>query len=145
MPRALEPNQRFSVVLDFDKAKPEDQQPRFWFRALSLRDYRALYSKVEALEESENTDQAYQRMMECLSFGLVGWENMVDPQTGEEIAFDIDTLPDIVDPFETRELVYAMAHQNRVSVEDKKNSASSPSSNAESSAENADPDAAKPN
>lgn len=100
MPRALEPNQRFSVVLDSDADKPAAVQPTFWFVSKSVRDFKATRERVLADDAANAWDATLSLLKTC----LVDWTNMIDPTTGEAIPFNADELDRLVDFGEANEL-----------------------------------------
>lgn len=122
MPRALEPNQRFPYVLQFDRDKPEGEQPTFWFRSLSMREWKTLARLYDALDQ-DNVVKRLDDVIAAIRIGLVGWNNLIDPDTGEQIPYAPDELERLIDPFEANELFEALVGQNRATADDKKNSA----------------------
>ena len=123
MPLILESGGTFKVVLESDKDKPEDKQPYFEFRYLSGRDWKKLADTADKIEQAKSGSAAIDVVFELLNMGLAGWGNMVDPGTGEEIAFDKDELERIVTIIEASELLQKFRNQG-VEVEDLKNSES---------------------
>lgn len=129
MPRPLEPNQRFPVVLEFDKDKPAETRPTFWFRSLSAREWRKL------LREGQANESKLDAALCVLQAALVGWDHMV--RDGEPVPFNAAELDTIIDTDEVAELFGAF----QLTLEDKKKSASQHLSKPASSA----PDAATVN
>lgn len=121
MPIALEPGGRYPVVLEIDKDKPAATRPTFYFRALSGRKIKEATSYLAELKESANDDMAFVKFFDAVRVGLVGWEHMIDPETGEPIAYDPQELDALVTPHEAMELFYKMIEVGAVPA---KNSAS---------------------
>lgn len=113
MPRALEPNSRFPVVLESDEQKPAAKRPTFWCVSKSVRDWIA---KRDELLEAGTTD-AWAMTIELLKPVVVGWDHMIDPETNEPIPFDLDQLKRMLDFAEATELLDKV----RFNVEAKKN------------------------
>jgi hypothetical protein len=101
MPRALEPGQRFSVVLDSDEDKPVATRPTFWFVTKSVRDWKAGRETIIKNLEAD----AWDATLAMLRLSLVGWDNMTDPETQQPIAFNLDDLDRLVDFTEAQELL----------------------------------------
>lgn len=106
MPVALDPKQTFEISLRIDEELPAAERPVFVYRFAAAREARrmsALYEKVMAAEDDaempfETTDQVFEQLQER----LVGWRNMIDPATGEEIPFepaDLDRLLTLTEAF----------------------------------------------
>jgi hypothetical protein len=110
MPRCLEPGQRFSQVLECDKDKPEGEQPKFWFKGVPARSHLQAADDVTA-------NKSIEPAIKFLKATLVGWENMVDPETKEAIAFDVEKLDTAI--CATHEL-WELFYNFRVGGEEKK-------------------------
>lgn len=118
MPRPLEPNQEFPIVLACDQDKPEGKQPTFWFRSISRRDWKAIAEEVKAAHPGDVFAQAEafcQRL-------LVRWDRMVNAETGEAVPFDPANLDTIVENADLLELFDRLSFSPR----DKKKSESQP-------------------
>jgi hypothetical protein len=142
MPLALEPGGRYPVVLESDADKPADSRPTFYFRALSGRKWREAARISDGLERHKDSFVAIEQLYDALLWGLVDWENMIDPDTGEPIPFDPAELDAILQPPEAAELVPKMLGVGQLTRAERKNSASPRSSNTASCAANAGPAAA---
>jgi len=95
-----------------DKDKPEGERPTFYFKAVPARKY--LEADQKARDES-----GLQAATEFLKDAIVGWENMNDPESGEPIPFDRESLDSkILDADEIVELFVGF----RLGREDKKKS-----------------------
>lgn len=127
MPLALEPNETFEIVLDSDKNKPQESQPRFIYRHLTCRQWRQFVKFGDKLKELKNEageageailDKMMDRIKEKATTNLVGWVNMIDLQ-GQPIPFALDKFEDIIGLDEANELI-AKLENYRPSLEDKK-------------------------
>ena len=127
MPRLLDPNETFEVVLSCDKKKPAKTRPTFVFRGCSVREMRQFH-KVYAEINKAKTDKdmpfdSIHGLCNVLRDKLVDWRNMNHPVTGE-IPFDPAKLDDILDVTDLFELLHRIADQGP-DTDEKKN----PSSN----------------
>jgi len=133
MPTLLKPNSNFPVVLDVDKDEPSDKQPRFICRCLSKSQWLELASLNESLTSASTIQESSDVVTKITEVGLVGWENMIDPETGKEIPFDLSIVDDILTAGEAAELMMHIVSQVP-SAEDKKKSDSQSHSDTEESA-----------
>ena len=120
MPLALEPNETFRVVLESDKKKLPDKQPYFEFRFLSSRAWKTLTQKRAEIRKSASGDEAFDKLFEILSVGLVGWGNMIDPDTRQPIKFNKKDLDRLLTISELGELLVKFQNQG-LEVDDLKN------------------------
>lgn len=120
MPRALEPGDTFEVVLDYDKEKPAAERPTFIYRAMSCREFRTFKPNWDGSVDGPSLDA----LLKSAKDNLVGWRNMLDPESREPIPFDLAEFDKIVTPLEAWELVNLSAMGQEVSADDKKKSAS---------------------
>jgi hypothetical protein len=112
MPRCLEPGQKFPLVLKGDQDKPEGERPTFYFRAVPARQY---LEADRAAREGKGLESA----TDFIKGAIVGWDNMIDPESGEPIPFDKEALDTkILDADEIIELFVGF----RLGREDKKKS-----------------------
>jgi|AGTN01.1.fsa_nt_gi hypothetical protein len=138
MPRACDPNQRFPYVLESDRSKPVDEQPKFWFRAMNGREWIQAAAIHDQLDESESGRLRLNRIYDCIRVGLVDWTGVVD-RDGREEPFNPDRLDVVVGLIEARELMYAMFDESKLLAAEKKTSESPCSSTTDSSAKAAAP------
>jgi len=120
MPLALEPNKTFKVVLESDKKKPADKQPYFEFRFLSGRAWKMLAQKRAEIQKSASGDEAFDKLFEILSVGMVGWGNMIDPDTKKPIPFNKKDLDRLLTISELSEILVKFQNQG-LEVDDLKN------------------------
>ena len=117
MPFVVDPGAIHRIVLAADENKTP--QPAFLYRHLSFRKF----AEFEALRSSigkEDLSESIRKQFAALADGLVGWENLVDPATGQPIAFDAEKMPDVLTISEAQEILMKRLTGAVPSVEDKK-------------------------
>jgi len=119
MPLALEPNETFEIILESDKDKPRESQPRFIYRHLTCRQWRQIARLQDELEQQKNADAVMDKIYGAAITGLIGWVNMTDPQSGP-ILFDIKKLEDIIGLTEAQELIVKLLNKRPTLVDKKK-------------------------
>lgn len=124
MPRALEPNLTFDVVLESDQDKPTAEQPAFVYRTLNGREWRKMAALSDRMDAGgfSSSGEPLDVIFDVCSIGLVGWRNMNGPSG--EIAFNPKDLDLLIDPIEAQELMREVMKGNQVSPSDKKKSES---------------------
>lgn len=125
MGRALEPGERFPIVLDWDMDKPEDQRPTIFTVALSMRRQERLGDLLDNAPKG-NSKEFFVALEEGLSEVITGWRNFRNPQTGEEIPYSREALMDVFTTAEAYEVFRKVLGGGYVSKADEKNSASQP-------------------
>ena len=125
MGRALEPGERFPIVLDWDMDKPEDQRPTIFTVALSMRRQERLGDLLDNAPKGNSKD-FFVALEEGLSEVITGWRNFRNPQTGEEIPYSREALMDVFTTAEAYEVFRKVLGGGYVSKADEKNSASQP-------------------
>lgn len=118
MPRALEPGATFDVVLESDKDKPKETRPTFVYGALSGRQWRAIAEMWDRLDATSGAAAQCDILFDAARTNLKGWRNMVDPASGNAIAFDPKDLDRLIDPAEAHEIIGALRTNGRLSVDD---------------------------
>lgn len=126
MGRALEPGERFPIVLDWDMDKPEEQRPTIYTLALSMRRQRRLGKLLDDAPKSTTSDQLFDTLEEGLAEVITGWRNFRSPDTGEEIGYSREALQDVFTTAEAYEVFRKVLSGGVVSKEEEKNSASQP-------------------
>jgi len=116
MPIGLDPNQTFKIVLETDKDK--DPQPCFVYKYLTSRQWRDLAAMEDLVDRAKSAVEIFDKSIEAISTGLVGWENMAG-QDAAEIPFDQEKLADLLTLGEVQELFQKVLAQG-VGSEDKK-------------------------
>jgi hypothetical protein len=134
MPLAADPNATQRIVLAGDENK--NPQPAFIYRVLTYRKWAKLQAMMDNLK-NESADAAIRSQFDALAEGLIGWEHIVDPETGQPAAFDAARMPDIVTMFEAQEILMKRLQLALPSVEDKKKLPSPSASDTESSVRDA--------
>lgn len=122
MPSALEPGLRQRIVLDGDKGK--DREPAFFARSLSIRDFREIVGTLTKIKNATNKVELLDTALTGVCRVICGWENMIDPQTGDEIEFSQDALQGIVTVEEAVELLSHCIRANTLSEDERKKSES---------------------
>jgi hypothetical protein len=113
MPAALEPNQRFPIVLDIDKDKPVDSRPTFYVVSLSMREQQRLGDELNAALELNTTQEIFDATCQLLNKYLVGWRNMGQYQYPSDVQ-------EFLSHSEARELLRKVLHSSYVSDDEKK-------------------------
>ena len=119
MPIALDPGERFKVVLKSDQAKPAETRPTFEYRYLTGRQWRQVGAAQDRLDEGTGAAEIVDTIYEAARVGLVGWRNMIDPETGQEIPFDPAALEDLIGISEAQEIILAVLSQTPNAAEKK--------------------------
>lgn len=108
-------------VLNVEKNLPEEQRTVFLLKVLTVEERDQLHASFVKAKK-ENTDNIdYMKLnRECVSLGLVGWENAKD-EDGEEIPFDKDTAFNCLMDDTILSLTLAIKHGSELTEQDKKN------------------------
>ena len=114
MPLFLEPDQRFPVVLDSDKDKPEDVRPTFYCKALSGRGMARLADWLDTPREGKVTQMLDEHADELMQH-CVGWANIP-----EQYPFGKESFIEILHYMEMRELLRKIMLNQHVQLEEKK-------------------------
>ena len=120
MPRGLDPTQTYTVFLESDAEK--SPRPEFVYRHLNCREWRKA-AQLYDMDAGAKADKNLDAVFEMLRMGLVGWRNMTDPATGDEIAFNPADLDLLIDMNEAMELTEKVLGNGQVSPDDTKKSA----------------------
>jgi hypothetical protein len=134
MPLAADPNATQRIVLAADESK--NPQPAFVYRVLTYRKWSYLQSLMDNLK-NESADTAIKKQFTALADGLIGWENMTDPETGHPAVFDPDRIPDMITMMEAQEILMKRLQGSVPTIDDKKKLLSPSASGTESSARDA--------
>jgi len=130
MPRSLDPKKPIVFVLASDIDKPKETQPRFIGHHLDKRAGMELLDAFQCLqvlmaeqtgviERLKKVDTAATAaLMLCLD----GWENMIDPSTGEHMEFNEKNLSRVLQLDEQMEALSHWMETFVASVDDKKKS-----------------------
>jgi hypothetical protein len=137
MPRSLDPSSRLTMVLACDVDKPKETQPRIFARTLTLNQQRKLMTAMDAMKKAEAPEDKIEGALNAAEVCLTGWENMIDPQTGNSIPFTRENIGDVLSLDELIEVFGAVTAMATPSADDKKKSESPLSSGAENSVNHA--------
>lgn len=126
MGRALEPGERFPIVLDWDTDKAEDERPTIYTVALSMRRQERLGDLLDGLNNCQSSRELFAQLQQGLSEVITGWRNFRDPATGVEIPYSPEAILDVFTTAEAYELYRKVLAGGSTSKADEKNSASQP-------------------
>ena len=120
MPKSLDPSSRLTMVLACDLDKPRETQPRIFARTLTLNQQRKLMAAMDRMRNTADgkIDAALDAAEVCLS----GWENMIDPATGQAIVFSRESIGDVLSIDELAEVFGAVMTAGSASASEKKES-----------------------
>ena len=122
MPVALDPNATFDLWLKSDAKVPLAKRPVFVCRHLTDRSLKRMAGMQGEINDAEGMDRI-DLMHDALAMSLIGWRNMVDPQTTKAIPFSADKTQDILQAGEVVELIEKIAGHVQTSAGDRKKSA----------------------
>jgi len=126
MGRALEPGERFPIVLDWDMDKPEEKRPTIYTVALSMRRQERLGDLLDGLKNCQSSRELFAQLQQGLTEVITGWKNFLDPATGSEIPYSPEAILDVFTTAEAYELYRKVLAGGSTSKADEKNSASQP-------------------
>ena len=126
MGRALEPGEKFPIVLDWDADKPESQRPTIYTVALSMRRQMRLGQLLDEAPKSTDSTAFFEALQTGLAEVITGWRNVRDPATGAEISYSKEALLDVFTTSEAYEVFRKVMAGNTLTKADEKNSASQP-------------------
>lgn len=135
MPIALDPQATFKVVLDVDKDKTPT--PAFLYRYLSAARVRRNEEELEHIRSAGTAKDVWNKIQEIVLTGLVGWENLIDPETGKSIPFDSnrpEAIFDVCTSAEIGEIMARVSSGRTISKDDRKKSGPPSPTGTESSA-----------
>lgn len=118
MPIALEPGQKYPIVLESDIDKPKESQPTFFAKSQSMRGQQRIGEVLDLWTSSEELTIAdlFAQTVEVLSTVLVGWKHMND------IEFSKDALAEVLTYSEARELLRKVMYNQHITADEKKSS-----------------------
>jgi len=122
MPRSLDPSSRLTMVLACDVDKPKETQPRIFARTLTLNQQRKLMAAMSRMKSEP--DDKIEAAIDAAEICLIGWENMIDPQTGNAIEFSREAIGDVLSIEELVEVFSAVTSAGSATASDKKKSES---------------------
>lgn len=139
MPKALDPEATFDVVLESDRDKAQGERPTFMYRHLNGREWRKLATLNDQFVASPGGNKSLDCIYEAVAIGLVGWRNMIDRETQEPIEFSPENIDLVIDPFEADEITAQILSAGTPSPGEENGSESPSSSGTGSSADSAAP------
>lgn len=111
---------RVKVVLPSDENKTE-AVPAFIYRPLNGREFIQMAEVNDQMVEGKlKVAERLELVYKTAAIGLVGWENMRDPETDTDFEFKPENLDLIVNPFEVQSLLQCVMEAMQPSYEDKK-------------------------
>ena len=121
---------RVKVVLPSDEHKTE-KVPAFIYRPLNGREFIQMAEVNDRMVEGDmKVAERLGLVYKTAAIGLVGWENMTDPVTGQQFDFKAADLDLLVNPFEVQSLLEKVMEAMQPSNDDKKKLESLPVSEA---------------
>lgn len=116
MPIALEPDQKFPIVLESDQDKPASVRPVFWAKSQSMRGQAKIAKVLDRMRDDADVtaEQLFADAVNTLSEVLTGWEHM----GGRE--FSPESLRDVLTYAEARELMRMVMFNQHLSGDEKK-------------------------
>jgi len=122
MPKSLDPNSKLTFVLACDVGKPIETQPRIFARVLTINQQRKLVASMQSMRTDGDTAATFEAALDAAEICLVGWQNMIDPTTGDPIPFNRDTIGDVLTVDELVEVFDAVIGSTKPSAGDQKKS-----------------------
>jgi hypothetical protein len=115
MPISLEPDKRFSVVLDGDAEKPMHERPIFYVHSQTMRGHLSILQTLDKLRDEGMTPaELFEATIKELERVIVGWSCM-----GKYIFGQTD-LRDLLSYEEARQLLRKVAYNAHIDTEEKK-------------------------
>lgn len=119
MPKGIDPNQKYKVVLDSDKEKTSP--PTFIYRYLTGRQQLAAIEKYDNIDDKNSSQiENIRKTFNLAREHLIGWDNIIDPISGGCIEFNPDHLEDICTVLEAMELCQKVLYGQVLDLESKK-------------------------
>jgi hypothetical protein len=113
------------MVLACDVDKPVESQPQIFARTLTLNQQRKLMRSMRAMKDSGgDADKMIEAALDAAEVCLMGWSNMVDPQTKDPIAFSRDAIGDVLSIEELTEVFDAVISSGKATAGEQKKSES---------------------
>lgn len=122
MPKSLDPSSRITMVLACDQDKPEETQPRIFARTLTLNQQRQMMVAMHQMQTTATPEAKIDAALDTAEICLTGWENMVDPESGEAITFSREAIGNVLSMDELAEVFSYVTEVSTTSLEDKKKS-----------------------
>lgn len=120
MPRALEPGLKRAVVLPYDQGKPVGEQPRFFYASQSLSRGGKIGALMDRTKDATGAVEVHESVIATLKEVIIGWENLIDPETGNEIPFSVERVGDVLTMADANELLTEVFRASVVDPDDQK-------------------------
>jgi len=119
---ATDPKATYKVTPFYYKELPENEQPVFEFKYMSVREWKKCSAISDKFETCKSGAEGIDIAIAIIKPNLVDWQNVTDSD-GNQIEFDPELIEDIFTPGEITELMQWVINQTP-NVEDKKKSES---------------------
>ena len=116
MPLFLEPGQKYPIVLDVDADKPKESQPTFFAKSQSMRGQQKIGEVLDLWSNSPDITlrELFDATLDVLDGVVIGWQNM------GSIEFSIDSMKDVLNYSEARELLRKVMYNQHITPDEKK-------------------------
>ena len=119
MPLSLSPNRHYRHVLSGDRDDSKTRLPTFVFKYLTSDRWMQVSELSDRFDKGTGGPEVMALVFEAIRATLVGWENLIDPETDKEIPYDPDKLEGLLTLHEATELMQVAVAQSPT-LEDKK-------------------------
>ena len=117
MPISLEPNKKFSVVLDGDAQKPMHERPVFYANAQTMRGHLSILLALDKWNEKGITpEKLFEQTIIELERVIIGWSCMGKYEFGKT------DLRELLTYDEARQILRKVAYNMHLDTEEKKSS-----------------------
>jgi hypothetical protein len=117
MPRFCKPDVKYKIVLDEDQ--DVEPQPYFVCRSVSMDQHWKIAETIDR-QNVDTVEQYFNSNVEALLLVLIGWENIVDPSTNEEVKFSEAAIRKVLTAREVMELLRKALFNDAVTLDEKK-------------------------
>ena len=117
MPRFCKPDVIYKIVLEEDEGS--SPLPAFFAKSVSMATH---WKVAEAIDREgiDTVDEYFNKNVDALMEVLTGWENIVDPNTNEEIKFSREAILKVLTAKEVMEVVRKALYNDTIKVDEKK-------------------------
>lgn len=117
MPRFCRPNQTYKIVLDEDKDVVPT--PAFLCRSVPLLEHQEIAEHLDG-QNTNSIAEYFDSNVKAVLKVCVGWENIRDPSTNEEIAFSEVNLRKVLTAKEVMEVLRKALFNDTLKEDEKK-------------------------
>jgi len=117
MPRFCRPDQTYRIVLDEDKGL--EPQPAFLCRSVAMLEHQEIAEHVNH-QDTKTIADYFESNVKAVMKVCVGWENIVDPVTGEEIEFSETAMQKVCTAKEVMEVLRKALFNDTLKSDEKK-------------------------